>query len=329
MREPFSPGSQEPLECTGPKIVPTLVKTFDFNRDGLPRPPRRVGRRRGPRPLSVSLGLPGGGYGPPNVVDFGEDDLMDDFDIGDVSGDGLADVVLARGYDFNTVAVVLGHGDGTFGAPLSLPIDAASGAVSGRIGDFNNDGHPDFISENSNEPTVAVFLGDGKGALLAPILSSFSTNGGLGTIDAADLNRDGVLDIVTATGYALGRGDGSFLTQRFLPGGPLFTSTTIGDFNSDGIPDIVGAYRSVVLFMGKGDRTFVRDGVELNAQLHRRVWFVVRGAPLLAPAPPLAVASMPPQRCARPIRTSCDTVPSGLTHLCAIGRRRPGTRERC
>jgi FG-GAP-like repeat len=250
-------GCQSLGVTTIPKIIPTLAKTFDVNRDGIPDVV--VGSADGTDgvTLAVMLGLAGGGYGSLSFVDFGADDVMEDFDIRDVSGDGIPDIVVAKGYDYNTVAVVFGHGDGTFAAPLTLTIDPAGGAISVRIADFNNDGHPDFIAENSNEPTVAVFLGNGQGGFSAPVLSAFGgTSSGEDTINAVDLNRDGVLDIVVANGYSLGRGDGSFQAPRLLPNDPLFTSDVVGDFNGDGIPDIVGSFESVELFLGKGDGTF-------------------------------------------------------------------------
>ena len=250
-------GCQSLGVITVPKVIPTLAKTFDVNGDGIPD--GVVGSADGTDAvtLSVMLGQAGGGYGPLSFVDFGADDLMEDFDIGDVSGDGIPDIVVAKGYDFNTVAVVFGHGDGTFAAPLTLTIDPAGGAISVRIADFNNDGHPDFIAEDSNEAAVAVFLGNGKGGFSAPLLSAFGgTSSGEDTINAVNLNHDGVLDFVVASGYSLGRGDGSFLAPRSLPNNPLFTSDVVGDFNGDGIPDIVGSFQSVELFLGKGDGTF-------------------------------------------------------------------------
>ena len=90
----------------------------------------------------------------------------------------------------------------------------------------------------------------------------------------ADLNGDGILDIVDLDYSAklsvhLGKGDGTFLAAQSYcmdssqtptvpcDGGYEPTSIAIGDFNSDGIPDLVFASPSYVqVALGKGDGTF-------------------------------------------------------------------------
>jgi FG-GAP-like repeat len=188
---------------------------------------------------------------------------LENFDAGDLSGDGIPDVVVANGYDFNTVDVIFGRGDGTFGAPIVLTADPTgfAGPGSVRIADFNNDGHPDFASDNLDEPTVSVFLGDGKGHFAAPVLSTFTTGGTESALYASDLNRDGVLDLVVAFGYSLGRGNGSFQAQQPWSVGQL-VPITVGDFDGDNIPDVVGnagttnPETQLSLLVGKGDGTF-------------------------------------------------------------------------
>src|SRR5882762_4071528 len=97
---------------------------------------------------------------------------------------------------------------------------------------------------------------------------------GASMVALADVNGDGILDIVTANGYAtnevnpggqgisvlLGNGDGAFQDARTVraDGNPSFVA--VGDFNNDGKADIAAlngpSTTSVSLLYGNGDGTF-------------------------------------------------------------------------
>ena len=217
--------------------------------------------------LSVALGVAGGGFGAVQSVPFGAADEAEEFDVADLNGDHIPDIVVAKGYDFGSVQLLFGKGDGTFtlGAELSAHPGGFAGPNGARIADFNGDGIKDFVTQNVNENTLSVFIGDGKGGFGTPILSTFSHQW-FGVLEAVDLNRDGVLDIVSHDGYAIGRGDGSFKAQQSWPGRlSTFGTVTTADFNGDGIIDVAGVYlsdedpklrSSVVVLLGKGDGTF-------------------------------------------------------------------------
>ena len=82
--------------------------------------------------------------------------------IGDLNGDGKPDLATAN-YSSNTVSVLLGNGDRTFGARTDFA--TAGGPYSVAIGDLNGDGKPDLATANYGSNTVSVLLGNGDGTL--------------------------------------------------------------------------------------------------------------------------------------------------------------------
>src|SRR5262245_2174826 len=63
--------------------------------------------------------------------------------VGDVTGDGHADVATANAAS-NSVSVLPGKGDGTFGSAIDLSVAGAPDAIA--VGDFDRDGLIDVVS---------------------------------------------------------------------------------------------------------------------------------------------------------------------------------------
>src|SRR5579883_2853117 len=80
-------------------------------------------------------------------------------------------------------------------------------------------------------------------------LGGVSVDAGAGprAVAVADLNNDGVADLVVANNgngtvsVLLGNGDGSFKPARPFTAGVQPDAVAVGDFNGDGIPDLVVA----------------------------------------------------------------------------------------
>ncbi|MCI0540825.1 MAG: VCBS repeat-containing protein [Verrucomicrobiales bacterium] len=186
---------------------------------------------------------------------------------GDVNHDGVLDLVAANqgkfvGSDFTggDVSLLLGNGDGTFRAPISIEAGKVPRDIG--LGDFNRDGKLDLAvadTPTATERSVLVRLGHGDGtfqpatAIAAP---------GLEALTVADLNVDvdSYDDIVTNGSILLGRGEGTFAPAVAFPVGYNITLNTVavGDLNADRKPDVVvGAFDNelVSVFLGNGDGT--------------------------------------------------------------------------
>jgi hypothetical protein len=157
----------------------------------------------------------------------------------DFDRDGDVDVVVANTQG-GSVSILLGNGDGTFGAPQTVDVGGEPRGVA--VLDADGDGDIDVAATSFIDGTVTVLLNDGTGLFGSP--SSFGTGAGERAIAAADMNNDGVLDLVVGTliGQEIlvytGDGDGSYTLAGRQPSGGESWMLVLGDLNGDRAEDV-------------------------------------------------------------------------------------------
>jgi len=241
---------------------PQSVAIGDLNADG--RPDLAVANYDfGASTVSVLLGNGDGTFG--SKTDFATGDNPVSVAIGDLNGDGRPDLAVANsGFPAtNTVSVLLGNGDGTFGSNTDFGTGSEPSSVA--IGDLNGDGRPDLAVANSGflANTVSVLLGNGDGTFGSK--TDFGTGGGSSSVAIGDLNGDGRPDLAVANesfftvSVLLGNGDGTFGSKTDFGTGASPKSVAIGDLNGDARPDLAVANdnaNTVSVLLGNGDGTF-------------------------------------------------------------------------
>lgn len=148
----------------------------------------------------------------------------------------------------------------------------ASGPVGPVSGDFNKDGSLD-VAYAQSDGRLSILLNNGDGTFKAPV--TYLTGGGVYyDLVVDDFNGDGNLDL--ATGNTLvkvfyGNGDGTFLDavtfDEGSPGIEQSRAIKTGDFNGDGIRDIVVSNwntNTVGVLLGNGGNGGFRAAVTFS-----------------------------------------------------------------
>lgn len=248
----------------------------------------------GTQNIQVYLGNGDGTFKSPSYYPAGFD--PNHIVIADVNGDGYPDMIVTN-YDevyggaetaggsyptnegYYEMGIYLNMGKsapGTFAPAVYYKTGTNPwGAV---VGDFNGDGFPDIIVNNSTDQTLELFPGNGTGTFNSPtsIIATDVAFENNHAFTSSDVNGDGMLDLIGVnynTGEVEvllgqgsgGKGNGTFAAPMDFPAGTgtLMSIDPVGvavaDLNGDGIPDIVTNNRgtgNVGVLLGNGDGTF-------------------------------------------------------------------------
>lgn len=170
---------------------------------------------------------------------------------GDFNNDGNLDLAEPTSSG-RAVMVMLGNGDGTFGAVtnVSVPSRPATG-VSGVVvaSDLDKDGNVDLVvAQQATTNGLTILWGDGSGGF--PTKTNYNLGIGLETVAVSDLNRDQTPDLVLGFSgvvyLMVGTGGRTFGPRVNFPGGGT-GAIGIGDFNRDDLPDVATGGISVLL----------------------------------------------------------------------------------
>lgn len=162
--------------------------------------------------------------------------------IGPLNGDGAADALIFEADAPKGFLRVFGTPGGTFGGP-GLLAETVRPWVA-RLGDFNEDGALDVLAVERTPARLVVVAGDGLGGLSVGAAVDIAAPFVPLTIDLADLDGDGHLDVVAVDDMTPeariwpGKGDGTFGApqSRPLPSGAV--RVRAAPLDGDAVPDL-------------------------------------------------------------------------------------------
>jgi hypothetical protein len=250
---------------TGAGSSPYGIAVADINKDGIPD---LLTAHNGNSTVGIRLGTGTGNFGPlaTHSVMTSPFALV----VADINSDGNPDL-LTGGSGASGISVSLGIGTGSFGTSTLYGGSPASSFIRNfSVVDLNGDSKLDVITANPGSNSIAVLLGTGTGSFGTGTSYSTGTGTGPRSVAAADVNKDGILDLLTTNndnatfGVLLGKAAGGFSsittyrtsssTTTAYPRGLVVT-----DVNRDGNLDLLGANQngsSVAIVFGTGTGTF-------------------------------------------------------------------------
>lgn len=215
--------------------------------------------------ITVWLGYGDGTFDAGAPADYFVGDAPSAIAVSDLNGDGNPDVIVANRSSAN-VSVLLGNGDGTFGASVQTQTGASSMPNALAVADFDGDSDADIAVADASGSVIPL-INDGNGAFSLGVAVDFLAAGPIESIAAGDIDEDGDVDLVATSPYAspadpsdicilLGNGDGTFAGTSYN----VMTDVNaigIADLDGDGHSDLVAASaEELTVYQGSGTGSF-------------------------------------------------------------------------
>jgi len=180
------------------------------------------------------------------------------YELADMNGDALLDVVAVDGSSDQELWVARNQGGGDFEAPMKFTLDAGLFGIT--TGDLDQDGDDDVLVGYGNSPALTVCMNLGAGKL--PGLrrgAAYVVFGGTGQLASGDVPLDSL------------NGTNGFLI-RSGQGGALLGSRVsfVGDVNGDSVDDLLisaSGYHGGAPGSGAGFLVFGRVGIGASGSL--------------------------------------------------------------
>ncbi len=206
----------------------------------------------------------------------------------DYNNDGKLDFVMSEATYYSapfTIKIYRNDGNDVFSLDTgqSFPTTNTNGYPRICRIDYDNDGYMDLIvlgTDNSGAAVSYLFKNNGDGTF-STMTSNLLPPGGSGSLAFSDYNNDGFLDIYQNDGsfYLNNSGDGTFSSVALNSVIAMAGGNDIGDFNNDGLPDILttGSMATVIntkVYRNDGNNSFtdIQSGITSLAMWSSVKW---------------------------------------------------------
>ncbi len=164
--------------------------------------------------------------------------------VGDLNGDGLADIAAVGDISADKVAILLNEGDGSFAPAVTYDAPGNHLFLSIELSDLDDDGDLDCVVGGISGRTVNALVNNGDGTF--DLSTTVPTGDFPNTIRTVDIDKDGFLDVLTSdsgNGGTIslhrGNGDGTFQPIEQFPSLNIWGGTIAADFDGDTWPDLI------------------------------------------------------------------------------------------